>query len=211
MASAPKWYVVWVGKKAGIYRTWDECKAQVHGVTNAKYKSFASETEAEQAFQQGSFPKKLPEETQTSPTTSLLPTATPYITDSISVDASALGNPGIVEYRGVDTRTGDVLFQSAKIPRGTNNLGEFLAIVHGLAYLQKVGRDCVLYSDSRTAIGWVKKRHAPTTLPRDAHTEPMWTLVDRALRWLTTESFTTKIIHWDTPAWGQIKADFGRK
>lgn len=44
-----KYYAVRLGKKPGIYKSWDECKAQVHGYPGAIYKSFTSIDQA-QAF-----------------------------------------------------------------------------------------------------------------------------------------------------------------
>ena len=43
-----KFYAVKVGKIPGIYSTWNECEAQVKGVSGAKYKSFATLKEAEE-------------------------------------------------------------------------------------------------------------------------------------------------------------------
>lgn len=45
---AAKYYAVRKGIAPGIYRTWDECKAMVHGVAGAEYKSFATSDEAEE-------------------------------------------------------------------------------------------------------------------------------------------------------------------
>ena len=131
--------------------------------------------------------------------------------DSISVDVGCSGNPGIVEYKGVDTRTGEIIFYQGPISKGTNNLGEFLAIVHGLAYLKKKGSKQTIYTDSVTALSWIRKKEVSTNLVRDASTEEIWTLVDRALKWLHTNTYTNKIVKWDTKKWGEIKADFGRK
>mgnify|MGYP000033265630 FL=1 len=41
-----KYYAVKIGRKPGIYRNWDECKAQVNGYPGAVYKSFIAEFEA---------------------------------------------------------------------------------------------------------------------------------------------------------------------
>ncbi|MNY09459.1 Ribonuclease H [compost metagenome] len=131
--------------------------------------------------------------------------------DSISVDVGCSGNPGIVEYKGVDTRTGEIIFYQGPISKGTNNLGEFLAIVHGLAYLQKKGSKQTIYTDSVTALSWIRKKEVATNLVRDKSTEEIWTLVDRALKWLHTNTYPNKIVKWDTKKWGEIKADFGRK
>lgn len=203
--SKQKYYVVWVGRNPGIYRTWDDCKAQTDHFPNAKFKSYSTLEEAEAAYQLGY------EHTQSvmnvSETTHL-----PEINyNSISVDAGSSGNPGIVEYRGVDTRTGEVLFYKGPISKGTNNLAEFLAIVHALAYIKKEGSDKIIYSDSQTAIQWVKNKQVNSDLVRDETTEEIWNLVDRALKWLNSNTYSTPILKWNTTAWGQIKADFGRK
>jgi ribonuclease HI len=42
-----KYYAVKIGKNAGIYRTWEECKKQVEGVSGAVYKSFKNLQDAE--------------------------------------------------------------------------------------------------------------------------------------------------------------------
>lgn len=182
------------------------------GVQGAKYKSFADKSEAERAYEAG-WEKML---IVASKTAGKKPGSGParaanYDLDSISVDAASSGNPGIVEYQGVDTRTGERLFHKGPISKGTNNLGEFLAIVHGLAYLQKLGSDKTIYSDSRTAMKWVREKDVATTLVRDESTEEIWRLVDRALSWLRNNTYRNKIVKWETDVWGEIKADFGRK
>lgn len=134
-----------------------------------------------------------------------------YEEESISVDVGTRGNPGPVEYKGVDTKTGEVIFSYGPIERGTNNLGEFLAIVHALAYLKKMGSKKTVYSDSRTAIKWVRDKKVATNLPRDASTEEMWRLVERAEKWLREHKYENKVLKWETERWGEIKADYGRK
>lgn len=136
---------------------------------------------------------------------------TPYIEESISVDAACSGNPGPMEYRGVDTKTGEELFHHGPIANGTNNIGEYLAIVHGLAMLKQKNSQLPIYSDSAIAIGWVAKKGLNTTVARNESTEELWQLIDRATKWLQTNDYETKIYKWDTANWGEIKADFGRK
>jgi ribonuclease HI len=130
---------------------------------------------------------------------------------SIAVDAACSGNPGPMEYRGVDIDTGVQLFHVGPM-QGTNNIGEFLAIVHGLAWLSQQGRRGPLYSDSTIAIGWVGRAAAKTTLPRNAATEQAWQLLARAQQWLRRAPYhAVEIRKWPTRRWGQIPADFGRK
>lgn len=199
-----KYYVVWVGRQPGIYTTWAETQAQVNGYSDAKYKSFANQAQANEAFQTGwqaFYGQKVA-------LTSLPPEV---IADSISVDAACNGSPGNLEYRGVATATGAELFHKGPIPNGTNNLGEFIAIVHALALLKKQGKNNPIYSDSRTALAWVKNKQIGSKLPRTAGTDPVWTLADRALTWLEENDYTNPLLKWETEKWGEIRADFGRK
>ncbi len=190
-----KFYVVWNGRKRGIFTSWAECEEQVKGFPGARFQSFSTKAEAEAAF----FGKdRLHDDSDIE-------------WDSVSVDVSCRGNPGIVEYKGVDTKTGEVLFSFDQKLIGTNNIGEFLAIVHALAYLKKRGSNRTIYSDSEIAIKWVKEKKVKSTLPRTEATEPIWSLVERAERWLKDNEYENKILKWDTEKWGEIKADYGRK
>lgn len=207
MSSKKKYYVVWTGRKTGIFRTWDECKAQVDGFAQARYQSFESLDTAEAAFRNGAAQIHRP-------ALSLLPTpsAVPPIVPSLSVDAACSGNPGLMEYRGVDTASRKQLFHFGPLPRGTNNIGEFLAIIHGLAYLKKHNLPHIpIYSDSRNAIKWVQDKEVRTQLGRDLSTEKIFELIDRALVWLQQNTYTNPVLKWDTDNWGENPADFGRK
>ena len=130
--------------------------------------------------------------------------------DAIAVDAACSGNPGPMEYRGVDLRTGQELFHFGPI-QGTNNIGEFLAIVHALALQKKEGATRTIYSDSRTAIIWVSKKHCKTTLPRTPENAYLYNVIARAEQWLRMNSYPNKLLKWETERWGEVPADFGRK
>ena len=128
-----------------------------------------------------------------------------------AVDAACSGNPGPMEYQCVDLQTGAQVFHFGPV-QGTNNIGEFLAIVHALALMEKQGiKDKVIYSDSYNAILWVKKKKCKTTLTRNSATEQLYQVIARAEQWLMTHNVTTPIIKWETKQWGEIPADFGRK
>ena len=212
MAKKVKYYVVWQGKKTGVFENWAECQLQIHGVEGAKYKSFESKAEAEKAFKgkpsdyiQKSTPK-------TKEKIASIQTAKNIIADSISVDAACSGNPGLMEYQGVDTVTKERIFHQGPFPLGTNNIGEFLAIVHALALFKKQGlAKKPIYSDSMTAIGWVKKKKVKTNLVQNAKTAGLYDLIERAENWLEQNTFQNPILKWDTENWGEIPADFGRK
>ncbi|MBP1970518.1 ribonuclease HI [Virgibacillus natechei] len=203
-----KYYVVWSGNKTGIFDTWEECKKQVLGVKGARYKSFPSKEEAEIAFKNGSAPMK--KSIHKKESSSKKQSAT-FIEESISVDAACSGNPGVMEYKGVYTKDGKEIFHFGPVSNGTNNIGEFLAIVHALALMKEKDSTLPVYSDSRTAISWVRKKHVNTTIPRNESTEYLWKVIDRAITWLNHNTYSNKILKWETKLWGESKADFGRK
>jgi len=141
----------------------------------------------------------------------LLPLPPEVAAEAIAVDAACSGNPGPMEYRGIYLRTGQEIFHYGPV-HGTNNIGEFLAIVHALALLKQKGLGTMpIYSDSRTAQIWVQKKKCKTTLPRTATTAPLLDMVARAERWLQTHTWQNRIVKWDTEHWGEVPADFGRK
>jgi len=130
---------------------------------------------------------------------------------AICVDAACSGNPGLLEYRGVNMVTGQEIFHRGPFPDGTNNIGEFLGIVTGLAWLKQNKLSLPLYSDSRNAISWVKQKKANTKLVENYKNKELFELLDRAENWLRTNTYDTRILKWETKAWGEIPADFGRK
>ncbi len=208
--SKSKYYVVWVGMKPGIYKTWDECKAQIFGFPNAKYRSYKTLTDAKEALAKGYTPPL--KNNKKTGTISNIELQKIIQKNSISVDAACSGNPGIMEYRGVYTNSKEEIFRMGPFKDGTNNIGEFLALVHGLAWLYKRSDNkTVIYSDSRTAMAWVRNEKVKTSLKINSANKPIFELVDRALNWLKTHNFETRIIKWQTEKWGEIPADFGRK
>jgi len=211
--SKSKYYVVWVGQKPGIYTTWGECQEQIKGYPKATYKSFKSKEAAEEAYK-GSATEYISVTKKSG--ASIKPKINlsdfPIEKKSISVDAACSGNPGDLEYRGVITTTGKEIFRVGPLQEGTNNVGEFLALVHGLAFLKKHNQeDLKIYTDSKTAQAWVRNKKLKTTLKKSALNEPLFKLVERALFWLDNNTYTTEIIKWKTSEWGEIPADFGRK
>ena len=140
----------------------------------------------------------------------VLPLPPEVSADAWAVDAACSGNPGKMEYRCIDLATGAVVFHFGPV-FGTNNIGEFLAIVHALALMEQKGIRKTIYSDSFTAMKWVRKMQCKTKLERTPKTDQRYNIVARAEIWLKTHQFRVPIIQWDTRKWGEIPADFGRK
>lgn len=209
-----KFYVVWNGHHTGIFDSWEECKLQINNYPNARYKSFDNQEDAIRAYR--GHPDeylKVFRAMAESHTPVVNHAANPEIArNSIAVDAACSGNPGPVEYRGVDIDSGIELFHVGPLQGGTNNMGEFLALVHAMAMLHKQGRpDVTIYSDSRTAQAWVRNRKAKTTIAPNPHNATIMNLIARAEAWLLTHQSTNPIKKWETERWGEIPADFGRK
>jgi ribonuclease HI len=206
MANKGKFYVVWVGHTPGVYTDWAKCKAQIDGVEGAKYKAFTLKDEAEKALDSGwqTFYKASshPKPSKTSPRPS---------GHFIAVDAACSGNPGLMEYRGVWSETAQELFHQGPFPEGTNNIGEFLAVVHALALQLSKNTHFPIYSDSMNALAWIKKKKCNTKLVQTPANEPIFDLIDRAENWLETHSWNIPLYKWETSSWGEIPADFGRK
>jgi ribonuclease HI len=204
-----KYYVVWRGFRPGIYSNWDVCKEQIQGYENAQYKSFSSLEEAQKAYEKSyqevvalKGKKNLQE----------LTTDRKPILYSLSVDAACKGNPGTLEYRGVFTDTGTEVFRRGPYEQGTVNIGEFLAIVLGLAWLKQHKLKMPIYSDSRTAIAWVKKKQVNTKLQWTSKNEKLLRAVHSAQKWLKENDYgDIPILKWETRLWGEIPADYGRK
>ena len=227
MSKKKKFYVVWSGLNPGIYHSWDDCQAQIKGVKGAVYKSFDSKEEAERAYASPAY--EYIKKTHPNPPQQVAPSNSPKGENSntakaassplgepgmgiyaLAVDAACSGNPGPMEYRGVYLGDGKEIFHFGPV-HGTNNIGEFLAIVHALALLDKQGLKMTIYSDSRTAISWVRKKCCKTQLERTEKTEQLFQLIERAEAWLKAHRVSNPIVKWETEQWGEIPADFGRK
>lgn len=225
-----KYYVVWHGAQPGIYRSWLECERQVKGVAGAKYKAYGTLPEAEAAYAAGTpaYPSRqgggaarramtaagqngLPANPPENRHDTVLPLPREVTADAWAVDAACSGNPGAMEYRGVDLATGAEVFHYGPI-LGTNNIGEFLAIVHALSLMQRERISKTIYSDSRNALNWVRKKKCNTKLPRNKRSEQAHSLIERAEAWLAQNDCSAYVLKkWETDRWGEIPADFGRK
>ena len=234
-----KWYVVWRGKQPGIYTTWADCEAQVKGAQASLDKAFDTQQEAEAAFAGNPYdyigqrrdsaaqpsdnaagrpsgcPPKGPAGCPPPPPAyrhdTVLPLPPAVTADAWAVDAACAHNPGPMEYRGIDLRTGAVVFHFGPI-YGTNNIGEFLAIVHAMALMMQRGERRTIYSDSVNAMSWVKQRCCKSKLAQNARSQQAWQLIERAVAWLQSHDVKPfPLRKWETHLWGEIPADFGRK
>jgi ribonuclease HI len=183
-----------------------ECEAQVKGYAGAEYKSFENRIAAETAFQ-GEYDdyKGKPGSSQ-----QWLFALVKPILPSICVDAACSGSPGPLEYRGVLTEIGEQIFHAGPFPDGTNNVGEFLAIVLAMDWLTTKKLDWPIYSDSANAIAWVKAGKCKTQLERLPSNRLLFDFIANAEEALKRYP-PFRVLKWDTQAWGEIPADFGRK
>jgi ribonuclease HI len=207
----PKFYVVWAGHKPGVFTSWDDCKKQIDGFNQAKYKSFPSREEAEKAFH-SPWQEFIGKEAKRKEEKDWIDLVGLPNKGSLTVDAACSGNPGKMEYRGVDLDRGKEVFRVGPLEEGTNNVGEFLALVHALAAIEKKQINYKeIYTDSKIAMGWIVQRKCKTKLKRTEANKKLWNMILRAENWLNTHRYRTKIHKWETKYWGEIPADFGRK
>lgn len=216
-----KYYVIFKGHNPGVYDDWNDAKEQIDGFPNPVYKGYASSAEASSAYRKfieksdkgdlGRFlanassrnlPKPGQPDYMTNPEVDLTAWA---------VDASCLGNPGKMEYQGVELMTGRTIFRIGPFEDATNNIGEFLAIVHAMALMAREGKYHNIYSDSVSGMAWVRNRKVKTQLKTTPRNAKVFELMARAVTWLHTHEFPAKVMKWQTEKWGEIPADFGRK
>ena len=203
-------FLVSQGAAPGIYPTWIECQKQIAGFEGAVYKSFPTFEQAKKAFSENPY-KHIG---NNKPAVQLLVgdfKNHKIIKNSISVDGAWNTVTGDAEYRGVNTATKEELFRKGPYADGTNNIMEFLAIVHALAYCKKHALTVPIYSDSVTALSWIKKKKAKTKLENSGRNHELFDLINRAEKWLNENPWSNKLLKWDTQHWGENPADFGRK
>ena len=206
------YYVVWKGYNPGIYDSWDACEVQTKGFKGAKYKKFKTLAEAEEAY--GRQASDFISTKKASKKKSLQPfiDSGDIITPSLAVDAACSGNPGDMAYRGVDTESGIVIFNRGPYREGTNNIGEFLAIVEALQHItEKDIPQSVVYTDSKTAMAWVKSGYCNSKHRYSEKNPSLYGQIKRAEEWLKANDYTSRILKWNTDRWGEIPADYGRK
>ena len=209
-----KFYVVWEGRSPGIYDNWEDAKDQIDNFPGARFKAFADQDEATAAFRGNpddylNLYKNLVERAP-----KILSYASfPEIQlNAIAVDAACSRNPGPVEYQGVDVATGECVFHYGPLEGGTNNIGEYLAIIHAAALLaQKNDSTTAIYTDSKTALSWIRNRRSKTTLTPTPENARIYALLQRADKWIATNIIRNPLLKWETERWGEIPADFGRK
>ena len=203
-----KYYVVWKGRKTGIFTSWAECEKQVKGFVGAEYKAFGSLKEAETAY-------KSRYEAFKGKSSSLgkwKDASVKPVLPSVCVDAACSGSPGKMEYRGILLESGEEFFRIGPFPDGTNNVGEFLAIVHALTWLMKHEKQMPVYSDSQNAISWVFTGKCKTQLKHTGKNVPIFMLIKSAENWLAENMLhDNAVLKWETNLWGENPADFGRK
>lgn len=214
---------MWKGRTPGVYDSWDACKKEVDGFQGALYKGFPDQASAEAAFAKGftEFEKKVDGH---APLCNDGQSPSSPFTPAIAVDAACSGNPGKMEYQGkfVDFGTNPAtvvtLFKSPVFENGTNNIGEFLAIVHALAWQKQKRTQYPVYSDSVNAQKWVREKQCRTKLQPNDKNAYLFELIDRAETWLRENDNWMRenanvipVLKWKTEVWGEIPADFGRK
>ncbi|MCP9200554.1 ribonuclease H family protein [Gramella sp. GC03-9] len=206
-----KYYVVWEGRKTGILDSWDECTKSTQGYKGAKFKSFKSLELAKKAYSEEYEDYKGKTFTGSELSKEEIDLIGKPNLNSVSVDAACSVNPGKMEFKGVDTNTREIIFQRGPFRGGTNNIGEFLAIVLASAILKKNNDLRPIYTDSKVAMGWVKYKNCGSYLEQNENNKEIFELIKNAEKWLENNQIENQILKWETKAWGDIPADYSRK
>ncbi len=212
--SARKFYVVWDGRAPGIYDSWEEARLQIEGFPNARYRAYGSQEEATRAFRGDARQEMALYRQMAARKAEAVNYAAMNIrSDAIAVDGACSRNPGPMEYRGVSVGTGKEIFRVGPVANATNNIGEYLAIIHAAALLKQRGDFTTpIYSDSRTALAWIRAGHHRSKIVPNAGNARACDLLRRADAWLAANGpIRNPLLKWDTENWGEIPADFGRK
>jgi len=211
MKKKNKFYTVWIGRNPGVYSNWEDCKEQVNGFEGALYKGFLTIEQAQKAFSEDS-DHYIGKTSGSLPVAKSLPSSIALpIENSICVDGAWNTQTNAMEYQGVYFPNREPVFHAGPFDTGTNNIAEFLAIVHALAFCKSNALPSIIYSDSRTAILWVKKKKAATKIERTESNKYTLSLIERAETWLNNNEYSNEVLKWETDVWGENPADFGRK
>jgi ribonuclease HI len=133
---------------------------------------------------------------------------------AICTDAACPSNPWPIEYRGVIVSTGKEVFNYGPLDWWSVNIAEFLAIVEWLKRLLQNQKYTILYSDSKTAIWWIKKGAINTTITKNKNNTILFEIIHESIQWLKLNSDRSNYITLSkrpTSQRGQIPADFWRK
>lgn len=212
--SKRKFYVVWEGRAPGVYDSWEECEAQVKAFPGARYKAYASQSDAVAAFRgSGDDDLEIFRRIGAHKCDIVNYSAFPEIRlDAIAVDGACSKNPGPMEYRGVMVATGEEVFRMGPLAGGTNNIGEYVALIHAASLLARRGDFTTpIYSDSKTALAWLRRGRSNTSIKPTADNGKVIELLRRADAWLANNRIVNPVLKWNTELWGEIPADFGRK
>jgi ribonuclease HI len=198
-----KYYVVWRGRKTGVFETWADAEKQVKGLPDAQFKAYDTHALAEQALKLGWLRRN-----DTVPPPAALPAE---VLRGYAVDAACNGSPGTLEYQCVRIDSRKRVFHRGPFEQGTNNVGEFLAVVTALAHLMKHSINAAVYTDSVTALAWVRAGKCKTELRQTDANAALFERVAQAEKWLADYPKRNSVFKWQTEIWGENPADFGRK
>ena len=210
-----KYYVVWEGRDPGIYDNWDDAEEQISGFPGAKFKAYPDLDSATRAYrgdpkeQMGLYRAMAARQHEQLVNYAAFPEIDP---NGIAVDGACSKNPGPMEYRGVHIGSGQQIFHFGPAEGGTNNIGEYLALIHAAALLKQRGDlKTPIYTDSKTALAWLRAGHSRTHIQPTPQNARVRELLRRADAWLAANGIANPVRKWQTEQWGEIPADFGRK
>lgn len=207
---AVKRYVVWKWRSPWVYTTWSACEKQIRWYPWARYKSFGSKQEAQEAYEMWLDYNA----DRTGPIHERIK-LWEIKSESICVDAACKWNPWALERRGVLTSSWKQLFRSNIYYQWTVNVWEYIVLLQGIKRcLDSFHHDRTVYTDSRTALSRVRSWSHRSQLNRTHTNSPLKHVLDQ--RELRAQQYRADIDTIDlqkrnTRERGEIVADFWRK
>ena len=160
---AKKFYVVWAGRETGVFTDWATTHRHVNAFPGARFKSFSSRTEADQAFRSGGPPStgRRPARASSGVAARMEPAAA-AIGLQIYCDGACDPNPGRAGSGIAVYRDGKLeqLWYGLYSPHGTNNTAELNALHHALLMAETAilaGQTAQILCDSTYAINCISK------------------------------------------------------
>jgi ribonuclease HI len=163
---AQKFYVVWSGRQTGVFTDWATTQKAVDKYAGARFKSFPTREDAEQAFGHGA-PARLPHKRAASREAAAPKGRGPFVGTahqfdvSIYCDGACEPNPGNAGSGIVVYRDGELaqLWFGLHNPMGTNNTAELNALYHALRMAEaeiNAGNTVEVCSDSQYSINSIR-------------------------------------------------------
>lgn len=128
--------------------------------------------------------------------------------DKIIVHSTANTKTKRMAYKGFNESTNKWIFKVKYKGYCTQNVADFMAIVHALHYCKINNIDLPIYNDNLVAIKWVKDKKVNSLLIKTKENHELFQSFENALVILKQNDFLNPILFWKKKELGNIKNPF---